>query len=106
MAYIYQVSFTIQPAELPQLEIGAPLQRTLAYLRALLPSFDGFVNARAAYSLDDPQQVRIEFASVWDTWAQLKAHGESGLAENKVLAEFSPHMQIENLASRVYAEVN
>ena len=105
MAFVYQVNFDIEPEQIGQLEIGAPLERTLGYLRTLLPSSEGYINARAAYSLDDPDHIHVIFESTWDTWAYLKAHSESGLAENKVLVEFAPHVDLKDLTSRVYEEV-
>ena len=106
MAFIYQVSFDIEPSQISQLEIGAPLERTLGYLRTLLPSSDGYISARAAYSLDDPDRIHVIFESAWVEWSHLKAHSDSGLAENKVLVEFEPHVALEDLSSRVYEEVN
>ncbi len=106
MAFIYNVNFLIEPSQISQLQIGAPLERTLGYLRTLLPSSDGFITARAMCSLDDPDNIHVVFESVWVSWAYLKAHSLSGLAENKVLVEFQPHVTLEDLSSRVYEEIN
>ncbi len=56
MAYIYEVSFDIRSNQLSQLDIGAPLERVVGYLRTLLPSEPGYVTSRAMYSLDDARQ--------------------------------------------------
>ena len=106
MAYIYSVNFLIEPSQISQLEIGAPLERTLGYLRTLLPSSDGYISARAMYSLDDPEHIHVVFESAWVSWANLEMHRNSGLAENKVLVEFEPHVTLEMLSSRVYEEVS
>ena len=106
MAYVYQVGFVIEPSQFDELTIGAPLERTLSYLRALLPSSDGYISARAMSSVDDPDHIHVLIESAWITWAFLKEHRESGIAENKVLLEFEPHVQLENLTSRVFEEVS
>ncbi len=105
MAYIYQVSFVIEPEQRSQLEIGSPLERILGYLRTLLPSFDGYINARAFYSLDDPDHIHVVVESLWMTWDHLMAHHKSDIAENKVLSEFAPHVELEHISSRIYEEV-
>ena len=105
MAYVYQVSFDIRPDQMSELEIGASLERVLAYLRSLLPGEAGHITSRAMYSLDVPDRTHLVFQSVWDTWDDLEAHRQSSLAEEKVLTEFEPHVALEDLAVHVYAEV-
>ena len=107
MAYIYSISFDIGPGQMDELQIGASLERTLGYLRTLLPSEIGFITARAMYALDPDQEGEIDliFQSVWDRWEDLKAHKESSLAEDKVLREFEPHVKLEDLRIRIYEEV-
>ena len=108
MAYIYSISFDIGPDKMDQLQIGASLERTLGYLRTLLPSETGFVTARAMYALDLNKDGEIDliFQSVWDRWEDLLAHQESSLAEDKVLREFAPHVELEDLGVRIYEEVS
>lgn len=106
MAYIYQVSFDIRPDQMNQLEIGASLERVLSYLRALLPSMPGNVTSRAMYSLDIPGKTQLVFQSVWGTWDDLEAHRGSSLDEYKVLAEFQPHVSLEDLSVHIYEEVD
>jgi hypothetical protein len=107
MAYIYSISFDIAPEKMDELRIGASLERTLGYLRTLLPSEIGFVTARAMYALnpDKDGEIDLIFQSVWDRWEDLQAHKESSLAEDKVLREFAPHIKLEDLRVRVYEEV-
>jgi len=105
MAYIHQVSFDITPDQIKQLEIGAPLERVLGYLRTLLPGESGFVMARAMSSLDDPEKTHVIFESTWENWDEFEAHRQSGVSENKVLIEFAPHLLLEHLTIRIYQEV-
>jgi hypothetical protein len=42
---------------------------------------------------------------VWDRWEDLQAHQESSLAEDRVLREFAPHVELEDLRVRIYEEV-
>jgi len=107
MAYIYSISFDIEPDKMDELKIGASLERTLGYLRTLLPSEVGFITARAMYALDRDENGDIDliFQSVWDRWEDLLAHQASSLAEDKVLREFKPHVELEDLRVRIYEEV-
>lgn len=105
MVYIYQVSFSIDAAQMDELEIGGSLERVLGYLRTLLPGQSGYISARAMYSLDQQDQIHLVFQSVWNNWADLDAHRQSSLAEDKVLTEFQPHVSLEDLSSKVYEEV-
>jgi len=105
MAYIYQVSFDIQPDQMDELEIGAALERVLAYLRALLPSEPGYISSRAMSSLSDPDKTHLIVQSVWDGWSDMEQHRHSSLAEDKVLAEFQPHVSLQDMSACVYQEV-
>jgi hypothetical protein len=107
MAFIYSISFDIGPEKMDELQIGASLERTLGYLRTLLPSETGFLTARAWYALDPGQDGEIDlvFQSVWDRWEDLEAHRESSLAEDKILREFEPHVELDDLRVRVYEEI-
>jgi hypothetical protein len=107
MAYIYSISFDIGPDKMDELRIGASLERTLGYLRTLLPSEIGFITARAMHALeaDDNGEIDLIFQSVWDRWEDLEAHKESSLAEDKILREFQPHVKLEDLRVRIYEEV-
>ena len=105
MAYIYEVSFDIRSNQLSQLDIGAPLERVVGYLRTLLPSEPGYVTSRAMYSLDVPDKTNLVIQSVWETWEDLQNHKDLSLAEQKTLLEFAPHINNDALNVRVYQEI-
>lgn len=105
MAYIYQVSFSIRPDQMSELEIGASLERVLGYLRTLLPSEPGYITLQAMSSLDDPDKTHLVVQSVWDGWSDLERHRRSALAEDKILNEFEPHVSLEDVRVQVYEEV-
>ncbi len=85
--------------------MGGGLQRVLGYLKTLLPVDDGFVSARAMYSVDSDDLTHLAFESTWEHWEDLQAHMQSQLSERKILNEFEPHVALENLETRVFAEV-
>lgn len=105
MAYVYDVSFDIQTDQMSQIEIGAPLERVIGYLRTLLPSEPGYVTSRAMYSLDVPDKTILVIQSVWETWEDLKNHKDSSLAEQKTLVEFGPHIKDDALTAHIYEEI-
>jgi hypothetical protein len=105
MAYTYQVEFEISHEQMEQLRIGATLEKVLGYLRTLLPNQQGFITARVLYSLDIPNKTHILFQSTWDGWDDLQDHQASGLAEQKVLREFRPHVSVEDLVVHTWEEV-
>ena len=106
MAYIYQVSFNIPKTKMDKLKIGGSVERTLGYLKTLLPSQPGFIDVRVLYSLDDEEKTYVVVVSEWNHWEDLTNHRESSLSEEKVLEEFSPHLEPDNLTMRVYGEVD
>jgi hypothetical protein len=108
MAYIYSISFDIGPEQRDELRIGASLERVLGYLRTLLPSQSGFITTRAMYALepDDEGEIDLVFESVWERWDDLLEHRQSSLAEDKVVREFAPHIELEDLRVRVYEEIS
>jgi len=106
MAYIYHVSFDICPEQMNELQIGASLERVLAYLRALLPSAPGYISSRAMYSLDTADRRNLIFQSVWQSWDDLANHRAASLAEDKVLSEFKPHVELQDLTVRIYEEIS
>jgi Antibiotic biosynthesis monooxygenase len=106
MAYTYQVGFDIRPEQMGELRIGASLERVLAYLRTLLPGEPGHINSRALSSLDIPDRTHVLFESTWETWDDVEAHRKSSLAEDKVLAEFEPHVSLQDLNIHVYQDVD
>jgi hypothetical protein len=105
MAYTYQVEFDINQQQIEQLRIGATLEKVLGYLRTLLPSEQGYISARAMYTLDIPGTTHLTVQSTWDQWEDLLAHRESGLAEQKILREFQPHVALEDLTIHTLEEV-
>jgi hypothetical protein len=105
MAYIYQVCFDIRPDQMSELEIGAALERVLAYLRALLPSEPGYISSRAMSSVDGADKTHLIVQSVWDGWSDLEQHRRSSLAEDKVLNEFQPHVSLQDVSACIYQEV-
>jgi quinol monooxygenase YgiN len=105
MAYLYEVSFDIRPEQMEELRIGASLERVLGYLKALLPEQSGYITARAVYSVDGADKTHIIVQSEWETWADLDAHCQSSLSEDKVLKEFEPHVAVGDLVTRAYTEV-
>jgi heme-degrading monooxygenase HmoA len=106
MAYTYLIFFEINREDLSQLKIGSSLERTLGYLKTLLPSEDGFINARAMHSLKSENPTNLIVESTWETWADLKRHMNSSLSENKILKEFEPHVKLEDLRSSIYEDVD
>jgi hypothetical protein len=106
MAYVYQVGFGIRPDQMSELKIGASLERVLAYLRTLLPSEAGYITSRAMNSVDVPGSTHLVFQSVWESWDDLENHRRSSLSEDKVLAEFKPHVELQDLTVHVYEEVS
>ena len=105
MAYTYILRFHIKPEQMSELEIGSSLERVLSYLRALLPSQDGFITSRALHSLEQEGKVELLFESVWDNWENIQAHQDSALSSDKVLLEFGPHIHREDLKIDLYEEV-
>jgi heme-degrading monooxygenase HmoA len=106
MAYIFQVGFELPADQSSELEIGASLERVLGYLRATLPSEAGFVTSRAMRSVEMTTGVHVVFHTVWETWDDVQAHRQSGLAEDKVLLEFDPHISKEHLVINIYDEID
>ena len=106
MAFTYLIQFKINHEDMSQLRIGSSLERTLGYLRTLLPSEEGFITARAMHSLEGEDPVSLILESTWDTWGDLKRHLDSSLAEDKILKEFKPHVELEDLISRIYEDVD
>jgi heme-degrading monooxygenase HmoA len=105
MAYFYQITFDISTDDMSELQIGGSLERTLGYLRTLLPTEPGYITIRAARSIDVENHIHMLVESEWDTWQDLERHHASALAEDKVLSEFEPHVQLEDLTIRVFEEV-
>jgi len=106
MAYIYQVGFDIRPDQATELQVGASLEKALAYLRTLLPGEPGHINSRALSSLHTPDRTHVLFESTWETWEDVEAHRKSSLAEDKVLAAFEPHVSLQELNVHIYQDVD
>jgi len=106
VAYIYQVSFELKPEQMSELRIGAGVERVLSYLRALLPEEVGYLSSRAAYTLERSTGILVVFESEWETWEDLVAHRNSALAETKVLAEFRPHITLDDITVHALREID
>lgn len=105
MAYIYQISFELKPSQLDQIQMGSAVERVLSYLKVLLPNEPGFINARAMYSLNIPKHTEMVFSSIWETWEDIVKHRESKLAEDKILTEFEPCVDLEDLKVHIFDEL-
>ena len=105
MPYVHQVSFNLPQNQSAELKIGAPLQRVIAYLRALLPNEVGYVTSRAMYSIDNSDRMRVVFQSVWENWDHLVAHRNSQVMEGKTLTEFGHLVTGNDITSQSFAEV-
>jgi len=105
MAYIHELSFDIRSDQLDALKIGSSLERVLGYLKTLLPSEQGYVTARALYSIESENITHIVFLSEWQEWEDLDRHRQSPLLEEKVIREFDPHIKLEHLVTQVYNEI-
>ena len=105
MPYIYEVSFDIPPAQMNELQVGRSLQRIDGYLKVRLPGRPGFITSDVEYSVDDPAETRVVFRSEWNGWEDVERHRESSLLEDKVLAEFDPHVSADRITIRAYARV-
>jgi hypothetical protein len=106
MAYIYEVSFSLDPVQLEQLKIGRSLEKVIGYMRVLLPSQPGFVSTSGLQEVNSDGKPNLVFLSEWETWEDLLAHRQSSLTEDKVLLEFDPHIQKEHLVRRIYREID
>ncbi len=106
MSYIYRINFDIDSAEFGALSIGHELQRSVGYLRAILPNEPGYITSRAMYSLSNEEKTHIVFESVWDTWDDIELHrSQSMLNEEKLLHEFKLKVQLLNLESHIFEEI-
>ena len=77
-------------------------------LLKLSPEYHDFCTRRIAALLAKSQQSRthLVFESVWEDWDDLESHRGSSISEDKVLAEFKPHVEMQDLTVRVYEEVS
>ena len=105
MAYTCQVGFDIHPGQTTELQLGASIEKALAYLRLALPGEPGHVDSRALSSLDMPDRTHVLFESTWETWEDVEAHRKSSLAADKLLTELGPHVTLQNLAVHIYQDV-
>ena len=105
MAYFYEVSFDLDHHQLEQIRIGRSLEKVIGFMRVLLPEQAGFISANALYEVKSSTRPRLVFISEWENWEDLENHSHSSLVEDKLLLEFSPHIQNENLEKRIYREV-
>lgn len=106
MAYLHEVEFVIGSDQLDMLRIGASLERVLGYLRTLLPNMPGYISAQAFTTVENSDQVSVLVTSLWEDWSDLKAHEQSAFAEEKILKEFEPEIQLADLKVTVYKEVD
>jgi hypothetical protein len=106
MAFIYHLHFDIGMDRARELEVGSSLERSLGYLRSLLPGEVGFVTSRAGYSVNLEDRINIFFESVWETWDDVEAHRRSSLLEEAVLGEFTEGIMPDSVKTRLYREVD
>ncbi len=104
--YTIELSFLIPSSRIEQvIGIGNSIERGLGYMRALLPSEEGFITARAMYTIDKKETTLVVFQSVWDEWEDLQNHRNSFLDESRLIREFEPALDVQNVNIRIYAEV-
>ena len=106
MAYIYQIGLEIGADQMSELKIGSSLERVLGYLRTLLPSQDGYITSRVMHSLENKAHVQVVVESVWQDWESFIEHRNSNLAEDKIMLEFQPHIERDELRQSTYVEVD
>ena len=107
MPYIYEISFDIDSDDMDQLIMGRSVQRSVGYLKALLPSEVGYITSRGMFSLSHEKVTHIIFQSVWEDWDTLLGHREnSPLDEHKLINEFQMDVRIKNLVTHVYEEIS
>ncbi len=105
MAFIYEVSFYLDPDQLGNLQMGKSLELVLSSLRALLPDSPGYIMSRGIFSLDSIERTRVVFYSVWDQWSDLEAHRQSGLMETRVLEQFG-NLREKEMTIHIYGEID
>ena len=105
MAYLYQVSFNVKPDVLPKEKVSVSLKKVLGYMKTLLPSQTGFIDARTLLSLNEKDNTYVVCISEWEYWENLEDHRKSNLSEEKILAEFGPDIKKKDLIVRIYEEV-
>jgi hypothetical protein len=59
----------------------------------------------AAVKPDKGGKIGLMFQSVWEHWEDLLAHRDSSLAEEKILRESQPHVELGEMRVCVYEEV-
>jgi hypothetical protein len=105
MVYVYQVSLDIEATALNQLEVEQSLAQLVRYLHARLEDQLGFVNVRAMFSLDRPQDIWLVLQSVWETWDDVLDHRNSSLLGKELVAAFTPHADRDRLSSTLFEQV-
>jgi heme-degrading monooxygenase HmoA len=105
MAYLYQVSFNVKPEVLSKEKINVSLKKVLGYMKTLLPSQTGFIDARSLLSLNEKNNTYVVCISEWEYWENLEEHRKSNLSEEKILEEFGSNIKKKDLIIRIYKEV-
>ncbi|MDK2980491.1 MAG: hypothetical protein PWQ55_838 [Chloroflexota bacterium] len=105
MAYLYQVSFNVKPDVLSKEKINVSLRKVLGYMKTLLPSQEGFIDARTLLSLNEKDNTYVVCISEWEYWENLEEHRKSSLSEDKIVEEFGPDIKKKDLIVRIYEEV-
>jgi hypothetical protein len=103
---MYEVSFNIEPKILSKDEISVSLEKVLGYMKVLFPSQDGYMDARAFFSLNEKENTYVTCISEWEFWEDLEHHRNSRFSEDKVLEEFGPDIKEKDLIIRIYEEVD
>lgn len=105
MAYTYQLGFKIKEEQMEMLRIGSNLEKVIGSLRTMLPGEPGFISARGMHTVYNSGSIRVLVQSSWEQWDDLLLHQRSGLAEQKVLAEFGPDVIFDDLHVQIFKEV-
>ena len=106
MPFVNQITFDIETSNLDQIQVGRSLQLSIAYLKSFLADEPGFINARAMYSLEPDDLVKVAFESTWEDWEYLDLHrSRSPFAEEKMLTRFEMKVAPLHLVNHIYEEI-
>ena len=105
MPYVYELTFDIPSEGIAEIDrVGASLDRVVAYLRAIVPDFEGYMGSRAMFSIDKPDAVTVRFETVWEGWRDAEGHIRSAYQPAKVFEHFG-YVDPQTMNIRIYQEV-